>query len=1111
VAANASVEVADILKTKIADERDRRRVQRQFDQLEEAVADRIVAVLGHEFRGLDQGERTAAVWAAREVLGRARLTDSDLFDADLDPIYLERHIRKGMRKVTRDLSEVGVALYDRLLAECCTDIVELTTALPEFGPAAFTEILRRETKLIEMVRELLDRVPAREVGGRRDAADAEFAAAYRAQVVNRLDRLKLFGVTQATQRYPLSVAYVSLNVVTSSVAGNDGTQRSGAQFGSSHPDEEPRGSDGPVRVEGALSQGSRLLIRGEAGSGKTTLLQWLAVRSARYDFDEPLDRWNALVPFFIQLRNYIDHDLPEPAEFVRQIGRHLADKMPHGWVNDLLAGGLAVVLIDGVDELPAKQRVAARRWLGTLTEDFPNARYIVTSRPAAIGADWLESDGFLATSLEPMSPADVTGFVCKWHEAVRSDIVDSAEFAELGRCERKLLGVLAQARHLRQLATNPLMCALLCALHRDRRTQLPHDRIEIYDAALETLLERRDAERGVAGEIRGLSRRRKMIILQALAYWLVRNDWSDAPRDRAVDQVQRCLATMPDVRSEPPIVLQSLLERSGVLREPVVGRVDFVHRTFQEYLAARAVVDAGDLGVLLQHAHDDLWQEVVVLAVGYAGVAAREELLSGLLKLAETAPRDKRNRLHLVALACLEAAPQVSAQPRREIEKEAARLLPPTTMAQAEAVAKAGEFGLELLISNPVRTAKQAAATIRAASLIGGDRALRLIASCSKPATTKAVSEELLRAWARFDPEIYARDVLAGAPFYDIEINDPARLRVLHHLKLHSLQLYIPKGYGDLSSIGCQPNLTYLSIRDKLLTNLAPLWECPNLESLELWETGRIDLGELQGCAKLTKLDFDYRSAIEPARLSLLNQLDNIQIQSISSFEPIARIIPEQSRLRRFGLWEARELSNLSTMLRDHRLSQLDFLLLGECTNLHTIAGIEAWSDTMSGIFLHAPKLRNLQIIGELTKLDFANIALCPIRDLSFIANLSGVRILHLGGAGPLPDLEPLCALGQLSHLYLYGYDDIDLSPLAGKEGLRVIVDNAGNRNIQGAERLATGSTVVRRLYFPPPGDVACRFGGVAPPCGRTSPQHRELKVFRAGGGAINLPPPASR
>jgi len=56
------------------------------------------------------------------------------------------------------------------------------------------------------------------------------------------------------------------------------------------------------------------------------------------------------------------------------------------------------------------------------------------------------------------------------------------------------------------------------------------------------------------------------------------------------------------------------VERTGIIREPFVNRIDFTHRTFQEFLAARAALDEGDIGMLVQSGHNDQWREVVLLA-----------------------------------------------------------------------------------------------------------------------------------------------------------------------------------------------------------------------------------------------------------------------------------------------------------------------------------------------------------------------------------------------------------------------------------------------------------------------------------------------------------------
>lgn len=178
-----------------------------------------------------------------------------------------------------------------------------------------------------------------------------------------------------------------------------------------------------------------------------------------------------------------------------------------------LRSGRALVLIDGVDELTEVRREETRRWLRELVATFPAARYVVTTRPAAVPSDWLGRDDFDVAELEPMSAVEVPVFVQRWHEAMREQCDTDEQQAELTAYEKRLLGALATQRHLRSLARFPLLCALLCALHRDRRGQLPGNRMELYDVALQMLLERRDRERQLdRGPV--LSRTDKTLLLR---------------------------------------------------------------------------------------------------------------------------------------------------------------------------------------------------------------------------------------------------------------------------------------------------------------------------------------------------------------------------------------------------------------------------------------------------------------------------------------------------------------------------------------------------------------------------------------------------------------------
>ena len=118
-------------------------------------------------------------------------------------------------------------------------------------------------------------------------------------------------------------------------------------------------------------------------------------------------------------------------------------------------------------------------------------------------------------------------------QAMAAEVADARDRRELAGYEESLLAAIDGDRHLRALMVSPLLCALVCALNRERRTRLPRDRMEIYDAALDMLLERRDRERGVELAQAPLTRTDKLLILQDIAFWLIRNGWSDAPTDRS--------------------------------------------------------------------------------------------------------------------------------------------------------------------------------------------------------------------------------------------------------------------------------------------------------------------------------------------------------------------------------------------------------------------------------------------------------------------------------------------------------------------------------------------------------------------------------------------------
>lgn len=812
VAADATTTVAEMLSQRVNGTLQQRKLAHLFDDFAFAVAARVLPLYDRELTGIPENERLAAVYAVAETLDRTPLDDTRLFTLDLDARFLERHLRDRTADLRGGwaLSEAGTQVYDLLLREACAYVLEITTTLPRFTPGALTEVLQRQTLLSAQVAEVLERLPARN----SMTGDAGFSADYRRHVARLLNQMELVGagLSEASRTYPLSIAYISLTVVpssdrgsTSSIPESDGVLKSvsralaGDQL-------DPVGFHA-VPVEEVLAQARRVFITGAAGSGKTTLLKWLAVTSARQEFRGPIEDWNDSVPFFIPLRRYAaTQDMPTPAQFLDHVGRNLADDMPRGWVNRLLKEGQTLLLVDGVDELPKHRREQALKWLEDLLVGYPDARYVMTSRPIPMHESWLDRDEFVVASLQPMGFGDVRQFIHHWHEAARSQIVDRELRQELTEYEFGLLEMIPARRDLRQLATNPLLCALLCALHRERRTQLPRGRIELYEIALDMFLQRRDAERKIGVDDLALRRDDKLDALQDLAYWLMRNGLSDADKQRIVDVIDRRVRNRRHIRGTPADVLEYLLERSGLLVETSGLRVGFIHRTFQEFLAAQAAVKADDIEALLQNAADDQWRQVIVLAAGVAAPRQCSRLMSGLL----SPPRRMRSlqgSLDLVAIACLETAKDLDEHSQAEITTRARRLLPPSRSEDVAALSPAGEFALELLDPAEITGHDEARHSAILAGVVGGPIALALLERLARRRDLLR-PEHLVGLWDLFDPEEYAERVLGPAGATNVELRSTNLIPGVRHLSaLERIRCRFGQPWYDYTFLGMLTSL----------------------------------------------------------------------------------------------------------------------------------------------------------------------------------------------------------------------------------------------------------------------------------------------------------------
>lgn len=395
-----------------------------------------------------------------------------------------------------------------------------------------------------------------------------------------------------------------------------------------------------------------------------------------------------------------------------------------------------------------------RAWLGELTHLYPAVRIVVTSRPAAAEANWLRAEGFSAAFLQPLSPADLRALVEHWHAAIRDSDDLPCPPERLPSYETKLLARLEAAPHLRTLASTPLLAALLCALNLDRDT-LPRDRMSLYRAAIDMLLETRDTRRGIpSAQTTRLEPDQKMRLLRDLAWHLSISARVELPKPTARKLAAKQLAAMPRAQATPDKALDALLQRSGIIREPVPGRIDFVHRTIQEYLTAQHAADIGDMDLLIRNANLDHWRETIIMAAGHADEPQRRELIDGILGLAQR-KREPERQLKLLAIACLETLPSIPDDLHMALDQCLDELIPPHDLDEVRALASAGEPVLRRLpASLDGMSVREAEATVRTAWLINGPESLDVLRQYTD--SRPDVQRELSTTWNYFDSFEYA-------------------------------------------------------------------------------------------------------------------------------------------------------------------------------------------------------------------------------------------------------------------------------------------------------------------------------------------------------------------
>src|SRR5207302_3779471 len=114
----------------------------------------------------------------------------------------------------------------------------------------------------------------------------------------------------------------------------------------------------------------------------------------------------------------------------------------------------------------------------------------------------------------PLREEDINTYIYKWYNS------RGKSQAEADNRANELFGTIMKSERLRELASNPLLLAIIALVHRIE-AELPHERVKLYDKCSEALLTTFEAVKrlGRTDSEKEYYRYRREI-LEALAFWM---------------------------------------------------------------------------------------------------------------------------------------------------------------------------------------------------------------------------------------------------------------------------------------------------------------------------------------------------------------------------------------------------------------------------------------------------------------------------------------------------------------------------------------------------------------------------------------------------------------
>ena len=426
------------------------------------------------------------------------------------------------------------------------------------------------------------------------------------QVCLRLPLASLGLVTHPDKKVTLKQVYIDLDTTTTRNQLSDKVKNKLPKVkGDVDVDDE---DNLPLKMSEAVALHQHIVLLGDPGAGKSTFLKYyLSEHCLKNGEEDPL-------PVYITLRTLADRlREQELAKTYSARQRQLMDWLIEAalaeherYVDEAfveaftssIQSGRCIMAFDGLDEVPVDERPLIRNvivaWHELAASPYQS---LVTCRVRSYAGDAVLT-GTPSFTLANLKLEHMHTFAEAWYNALAESGAYSADRSS--ERSQDLIHALKSST-IGDVGRNPMLLTTLAIVH-EQDNRLPHERVRLYERAIEILLTRWEGEQARLESLAGdeltaflQDKSRIKPVLRQLAYQAHDAGLSEEGASKVADiEWTDAMKVLKGALGNDLNLARDFLtyidKRAGLLigqgdASDVTARFRFVHRTFQEYLA----------------------------------------------------------------------------------------------------------------------------------------------------------------------------------------------------------------------------------------------------------------------------------------------------------------------------------------------------------------------------------------------------------------------------------------------------------------------------------------------------------------------------------------------